>query len=102
VVLAACDAGRSQVLAGEEILGFTAALLAAGTSTLVAPVLPVPDADTAPLMLAYHRHLGSGAVAADALARAQADVRAGDPVASAGAAPFVCLGAGFTTGAPSR
>ena len=102
VVLAACDAGRSQVLAGEEILGFTAALLAGGTSTLVAPVLPVPDAETAPLMLAYHRHLGTGSSAVDALARAQADVRQDDPVAAAGAATFICLGAGFTTGAPSR
>jgi CHAT domain-containing protein len=102
VVLAACDAGRSQVLAGEEILGFTAALLATGTSTLVAPVLPVPDAETAPLMLAYHRHLGTGSSAADALARAQADVRRDDPAAAAGAATFLCLGAGFTTGAPSR
>jgi tetratricopeptide (TPR) repeat protein len=102
VVLAACDAGRSQVLAGEEILGFTAALLATGTSTLVAPVLPVPDAETAPLMLAYHRYLGTGSSAADALARAQEDVRRDDPVAAAGAATFLCLGAGFTTRAPSR
>jgi tetratricopeptide (TPR) repeat protein len=102
VVLAACDAGRSHVLAGEEILGFTAALLAAGTATLIAPVLPVPDAETAPVMLAYHGHLRAGAAPAEALSRAQADMRSDDPVAAAGATAFVCLGAGLATTAPSR
>jgi tetratricopeptide (TPR) repeat protein len=102
VVLAACHAGRSQVVAGEEILGFTAALLAAGTATLVAPLLPVPDAETAPFMLAYHRRLRAGSVPAEALAGAQADMRSDDPIAAAGAATFVCLGAGFATAAPSR
>jgi CHAT domain-containing protein len=102
VVLAACDAGRSHVLAGEEILGFTAALLSAGTSTLVAPVLPVPDAETTPVMLAYHRHVRAGLWPAEALARAQREVRSDDSVAAAGAVSFVCLGAGFATTAPSR
>jgi CHAT domain-containing protein len=107
VVLSACDTGRSYMIAGEELLGFTAALLAGGTQTLVAPVVPVPDAETAPLMQSYHRQLLSGRAPAEALARAQGEVRADDPVASAGAASFVCLGAGFdrspaSTDGPSR
>jgi CHAT domain-containing protein/tetratricopeptide (TPR) repeat protein len=101
VVLAACESGRPHVLAGEEILGFTAALLPGGTRTLVAPVVPVPDAETAPLMRAYHGHLHAGRSPAEALAQAQAEVRAEDQVASAAAAGFVCLGAGLTTALPA-
>jgi len=95
VVLASCDTGRPQVVAGEEILGFTAALLAGGTATLVAPVVPVPDAETTPLMLAFHRLLRAGRSPAEALARAQAEMSTGDTAACAGAAGFVCLGAGL-------
>jgi hypothetical protein len=95
VVLAACDAGRQHVLAGDEILGFTAALLAGGTATLVAPVVPVPDVETGPFMQSYHSHVRVGRSPADALARAQAELRSADPVASVGAAGFVCLGAGL-------
>jgi tetratricopeptide (TPR) repeat protein len=94
VVLAACDTGRTHALAGGEILGFAAALLSGGTATLVAPVIPVPDAETAPVMQAYHANLRAGRTPAQALALAQAEVRADDPVASAGAAGFVCLGDG--------
>jgi hypothetical protein len=96
VVLAACDTGRAHALAGGEILGFAAALLSGGTATLVAPVVPVPDAETAPLMAAYHGYLRGGHTPSQALALAQADVRAGDQVASAGAAGFVCFGDGHT------
>ncbi len=100
VVLAACDTGRQHVLAGDEILGFTAALLAGGTATLVAPVVPVPDVETAPFMLAYHAHLRAGRSPAGALASAQAELRSADPVVGASAVGFVCLGAGLRDDAP--
>jgi CHAT domain-containing protein len=95
VVLAACDTGRSQVVAGEEVLGFGAALMGGGTATLVAPVVSVPDAATVPLMLAYHEGLRAGRAPADALASAQ--VRFSSTIDSAqwaAAAAFICLGAG--------
>lgn len=94
VVLAACDTGRTVTVAGEEILGLTAALLSQGTSTLVAPVVPVPDAETVGLMVAYHANLRAGHSPARALASAQQSSTTDDPVARSAAAGFVCLGDG--------
>jgi hypothetical protein len=93
VVLAACDSGRAQVVAGEEVLGLTSALLSHGTVTLVAPVVPVPDGETSSLMHAYHVELVSGRAPAEALAIAQERTRTEGPLALAAAAGFVCLGA---------
>lgn len=97
VVLAACDVGRSVVRTGDELLGLSATLLAQGTSQLIAPVVSVLDVDTAPLMIAFHRLLAAGHPAAVALACAQQDLAGRDPTDLAKVAPFVCLGAGFTT-----
>jgi tetratricopeptide (TPR) repeat protein len=94
VVLAACDTGRPHIVAGEELLGFGAALLGGGTATLVAPVVPVPDAATVPLMRAYHEGVLAGRAPAEALAAAQARLDASDTAGWAAAAAFVCLGAG--------
>lgn len=94
VVLAGCETGRLQVVAGEETLGFGAALLAAGTKTLVASVVPIPDLATVPLMRSYHQALLAGASPAAALAEAQAGVDPTDSACRAAAAGFVCLGAG--------
>ena len=93
VVLAACDTGRSQVVGG-EILGFTAALMSGGTAALVAPVVPVADAETVPVMRAYHEGLRRGRTPAEALADAQACLRGADHRARAAAASFLCLGHG--------
>jgi CHAT domain-containing protein len=94
VVLAACDTGRPHIVAGEELLGFGAALLGGGTATLVAPVMPVPDAATVPLMRSYHEGLRAGRSPAEALAAAQSGLDAEDTAGRAAAAAFVCLGAG--------
>ena len=94
VTLAACDAGRAQSVAGDEVLGFGAALLAGGTATLVAPVVPVPDAATVPLMTAYHEGLVSGLSPSAALAAAQSQMDRSDGDGTASAAAFVCIGAG--------
>ena len=99
VVLAACDTGRAHTVAGDEILGFGAALLSGGTATLVAPVVPVPDGETVPLMRAYHLGLLAGHSSAAALASAQAAGDA-DDVGWAAAAGFVCLGAGLVEPGP--
>ena len=85
VVLSACDLAISGLHPGDELLGLAAALLGMGTRTVVASVVPVPDAAAKRLMLAFHSNLVAGHSAAAALARAQA-----------GRAPasFVCLGSG--------
>jgi CHAT domain len=90
LVLSACDVALSERHPGDELLGLSAALLASGTRTIVASVVPVPDAAARRLMLAFHRRLAAGASPAAALADAQSGLRA-DRSALAG---FLCLGVG--------
>ncbi|WP_345578533.1 CHAT domain-containing protein, partial [Nonomuraea rosea] len=85
VVLSACDVGQAVVRAGDELLGFTAALLYLGTSTVISSLTRVPDSVAEQVMMAYHRDVALGVGPADALAAASA----GEP-----AATFVCFGAG--------
>jgi hypothetical protein len=85
VVLSACDLAISGRRPGDELLGLAAALLGMGTRTIVASVVPVPDAPARRLMLAFHRALRHRHEPATALALAQA----GTPVAG-----FLCLGRG--------
>jgi CHAT domain-containing protein len=95
VVLSACDSGVPTVHPGDELLGLAAALLAMGTRSLVATVVPVPDEASRPLMLRFHRHLAAGASPAAALAAAQVGtVGHGHARARAAATGFVCIGAG--------
>lgn len=93
LTLSSCDAARSAVPAGEELLGLAAALFALGTGTLVASPLPVPDAATRTFMVAYHRRLLAGDAPAAALCGARGDVRDDDAATLAGGT-FVCFGAG--------
>jgi hypothetical protein len=93
VVLAACDSGRTVVCTGDELLGITATLLSHGAQQVVASVIPVPDAETAPLMVAFHRLMVAGRSAAEALALAQQQVAGGSMAEFAAAAGFVCIGA---------
>jgi len=85
VVLSACDLALSDRHPGDELLGLAAALLGLGTRTIVASVVPVPDAAAKRVMLSFHRNLAAGDAPAAALAKAQA--RADVP-------GFVCLGSG--------
>jgi tetratricopeptide (TPR) repeat protein len=95
VVASACESGRSDTSLGDEVMGFAAVLLGQGTRTLIAALLPVPAVNTVALMVDLHRRLRTGARPAEALAGAQAALRAGgDPVDAATAASFICLGAG--------
>src|SRR5262249_12197323 len=54
IVLSACDLGSSDTRPGDELLGFAAALIGMGTRTIVASVLPVPDAGAKRLMITLH------------------------------------------------
>jgi tetratricopeptide (TPR) repeat protein len=93
VVLPACHSGVGSVHAGEETLGLTSALLALGSRTVVASIMPVPDDASRWLMLALHDAMAKGSPPAAALAAVQAATD-DDPSAVAAAAGFVCLGAG--------
>jgi CHAT domain-containing protein/tetratricopeptide (TPR) repeat protein len=83
VVLSSCDIGRTIVRSGDEILGFTAALLYSGTRTVISSVAKLDDARAVPVMTAYHRALNSGVPPAEALAKAMLI----DPLV-----PLVCFG----------
>ena len=85
VVLSSCDVGRTVIRPGEEILGFTAALLYIGTASVISSVTRVADASAVNLMIAYHRLLAAGARPAEALAEAALV----EPFS-----PFVCFGGG--------
>ena len=82
VVLSACDVGRAVVRAGDEVSGFTAALLHAGAANVVASVARVPDAIGPAVMAHYHEAIAAGVSPARALASLPAPT------------PFVCFGAG--------
>jgi hypothetical protein len=97
VVLAACDSAKAIVHPGDELLGFSATFLARDTRQVVASVVPIPDAPTAPLMVAFHRLLVGGHPAAVALAQAQQQTAREGTAAMAAAAGFVCIGAGLST-----
>ncbi len=96
VVLAACDSGRPVVCTGDELLGFSATLLSLGTQQLIASVVPIPDVETAPLMIAFHQQLVAGQGAAMALSQAQRQLADGESRAMAAAAGFICIGDGMT------
>ncbi|TCO50625.1 CHAT domain-containing protein [Actinocrispum wychmicini] len=83
VVLSSCDVGRTVVRSGDEILGFTAALLYSGTKTVVSSVASVDDDAAVGVMTAYHRGLVNGLPPA----RALADATTTQPLM-----PFVCFG----------
>jgi hypothetical protein len=85
VILSACDVGRSVVRPGEELLGFTAALLYVGAATVISSVASVGDDAAVGIMTEYHRRLAAGDRPAQALAGA-----AGPEQLS----PFVCFGSG--------
>jgi CHAT domain len=90
MILSACDVGRAVVRPGEEILGFTAALLHAGTPAVISSVTRIDDETACALMTAYHRSLSAGARPALALAQAAASATPDE----APLTPFVCFGAG--------
>ncbi len=99
MILSACDGGMTAVRPGDELMGFSGALLALGTSALIASVVPAPDEPTRRLMLALHERLAGGDEPAAALARAGAALDRAAPADYAATAGFVCFGAGSSPGA---
>jgi CHAT domain-containing protein len=88
VVLSACSVGSHASPAGNEILGLTAALLAAGPRAVIGATVPVPDStSTVALMTRLHEALAAGTGPAEALRRA----REAEPIVGGA---FACHGAG--------
>jgi CHAT domain-containing protein len=71
VTLSACESGRNEVYAGDELIGLTRAFLGAGATTLVASLWLVQDETTAQLMENWYKHLSEGVGRATALRNAQ-------------------------------
>ena len=107
MVLSACDAGRSEVHPGDELMGTSAALLSLGTRAIVSSAAPVPDDGVIPVMVALHDELASRATAWHGRSRPPRRVRfprrssfgdlASDDKSARealAAGAFVCLGAG--------
>ena len=81
VVLSACqtdlgEVGGDAVSQGDEIVGLNRAFLYAGTPTVITSLWSVEDDATALLMKQFYTHLQAGLSKAEALQRAQRDVRA--------------------------
>ncbi|MFV0259500.1 MAG: CHAT domain-containing protein [Acidimicrobiales bacterium] len=71
VVLSACDAGRSSVHAGDELIGTASALLQVGVGSVIAPVTVIPDRAVVEAMLTVHQGLRDGYGPAEALLAAR-------------------------------
>jgi tetratricopeptide (TPR) repeat protein len=94
VVLSACDSGNAAPIGPHEALGLVSSLLAMGTRTVLASVVPVNDRATLGVMRDVHAVVGRGGTLAEGwLAARQAAVEADDPLARATADAFVAWGA---------
>lgn len=91
VVMPSCDTAVTDVLVGDEVLGFASALMHLGVSTVVAPVVPIPDEATGPLMIELHKRLISGQRADEALAAIAANPNLG-PAERMAISAFVVIG----------
>jgi CHAT domain-containing protein len=78
VVLSACESGIGHLTEGEELIGFVAALLHSGASSIISTLWRVDDRASALLMIAFYSEWRGGASMAEALTRAQQHVRSRD------------------------
>ena len=91
MVLSACDSGNSAPIGAHEALGLVSSLLAMGTATVLASVVPVNDRATVGVMRNVHDVVGQGGSLAEGwLAARQA---ADDPLSEATASAFTAWGA---------
>ena len=92
VVLSSCSSALGGPSGADELLGLVSALVALGSSGVVASVVPVNDPATVPLMLGLHGRLRAGDGLAGALAQARASAGVGRQARTA-AQSFIALGA---------
>ena len=97
VVFAACDSGVSEALPGDELLGLMAALFALGSRAVVASVVPVPDVESTPLMVALHERLARGVPIGRAMTEARAALDPSTPAGLVATLAYGCFGSGDVT-----
>ena len=71
VVLSACSTAQGETTGGDDVLGLTRGLLAAGAQAALVSLWPVEDRSTALMMGEFYRRLKGGATPAEALREAQ-------------------------------
>jgi CHAT domain-containing protein len=71
VIVSACRSGLGARTGGEEIVGLTRGLLAAGARAVVVTLWPVADVSTAMLIVRFHKHLREGSDVGKALQQAE-------------------------------
>jgi CHAT domain-containing protein len=91
VVLSGCATGLNVVSPGDELLGLARGFLQAGAQSLVLSLWDVQDASTRDFMVAFYRHLQTGASKARALQQAMKELRNACPHPFYWA-PFVLMG----------
>jgi tetratricopeptide (TPR) repeat protein len=92
MVLAACDSAADKSYEGDEVLGFVSALMARGTSGLVASAIVIPDLEAVGLMCSLHELVLGGATLAEALHGARSTVDRNDPGAFVNWCAFTAFG----------
>ncbi|MDX1512021.1 MAG: CHAT domain-containing protein, partial [Nitriliruptorales bacterium] len=93
LVLSSCDMAMDRVVAGDAVVGMASGLLRLGVRTLIAPVVPVPDEETADFMVALHERMAAGASGGEALAAIAATWSGETPRQQAVKQSFVSFGA---------
>jgi tetratricopeptide (TPR) repeat protein len=91
MLLSSCESGVAARVGADALLGMASALAPLGTVSLLASVVPVNDAATAPFMVTFHERLRAGRSFPDALVESRERV-GHDPVAVATALSFIALG----------
>jgi CHAT domain-containing protein len=94
IMLAACDTARTLSHPGDEMTGLASGLLAAGASSVIAPLLPLPDDVAAQISRGWHARLNAGQAPAQALSATAAAIAQDGPLARLAATSLVCLGHG--------
>jgi tetratricopeptide (TPR) repeat protein len=94
IMLAACDTARTLAHPGDEMTGLAAVLLAVGASSVIAPLLPLPDDVSTRVARTWHARIASGQSPAQALSQTVATITQADPLARLAALSLVCLGHG--------
>ena len=79
VVLSACEIGRSNVTAGDELIGLGRGFLYAGAGALITSLWRVNEKQTYQLMESLYRALGEGSSKAEALQMAQCELLVQNP-----------------------
>lgn len=94
VVLSACSSGVTAQRTKGEVLGLATVFLDAGTKSLVAATIPLPDQLTVDVMTTFHTQICDGKTVAESLARLVANSDMSTPEGLVTACALTCFGRG--------